>query len=482
MARLGVRHMSVDSILHVTGFETNIAQRLVVRMKAKSWQWYRGREWNTIAGSHQGLQNQRIYSTSFKGLLIAANGQSRLLKWDGHPNHPVEVLSPESPRAYFVIRLGNRLIAAKIRSNSPLDFNPDEVAFSADDDIEEWTNALAGAGRVVVAPEGKGSATNYITGLSAVELGAIMYRQRTLVQVSRTGVRAAPFRFQTIDYAHGTESPYSIDNGGLQLGDFFLGYDYCVYLFDGRNPPQPIGLPIQPLLEERITDLEECIGFIDTLKMEYHLLVPTIENNRPILNEDYIFNIRDFLRKQKLVWRMRDLTLPADDSITTGSYPPKVPTNYIPVVDEYDDPVADIVDANDTTLVDALRQTTAGMVIFGTEDGDTFRIDLDTRVHDGHWLSKQFGKDESLITVDRVRVVASTNQVAYIGVAITWDGGLTFETETIIRLERANKATIPAYGWNPSTGHLFQARVRFISGDCIVHELNLGCQSRGRAG
>lgn len=472
-------------ILHIAGFTSKIGHPLVVRMQAKDWEFYRGRNWDPIvSGTMQGLSWRRIYTTAFKGLLIAANGQDRLLQWDGHPNHAVERVSSEAPRAYYVVRIGNRLFCAKIKSNSPLDFNPDEVAWSADDDIEEWTDAVAGAGRAVIHSETRGSDADHISGLSTLERGVILYRHRSLVLVSKTGVRVAPFRFQTIDAAHGTKSPYSIASGGLALGDFFLGSDYVVYHFDGAGPPIPIGLPIQSRLEERITDLEECVGFIDMQTMEYHLVIPTEENNRPILNEDYIFNIKDYIRKQKLVWRFRDLVLPDEsDEVTTGAYVPEVPTNYIPVVDEYDDPLTDIVDdpPQDTTLVDALVQTTAGKVLFGTNLGETYQIDVDTVIHDGTWLSKQLGKDHELITVDRVRLVASAEAVAYVGVSVTWDGGLTYEDEVVVRIEPANRNAIPASGWHPSTGHLFQMRLRFISGDCIVHELNIWAQPRGRA-
>jgi hypothetical protein len=473
--------IDASPILHVSSFDTPSGQRIGLRMKAGSWERYNGRDWVTIPGTISGIPYMRLYTTVFKGLFIAANGRDRMLKWDGNPAHEVEPLSDEAPRARFVIRIGNRLLAAGIKLSSIADWSADEVAYSADDDIEEWTDVLEGAGSLIASPEGRSEGENGITGLSAMAQGAVLYRERALVMISRTGVRAAPFRFQTIDTAHGTKSPYSIANGGLAIGDFFLGFDHVVYHFDGQSPPVPIGLPIQPLLEQRITDLDDCVGFINPDRMEYCLMVPTQENNKPVLDEMYIFSIRDYLRKKKLNWRYRSLSVPGiADLITTGGYPIKIPTNYVTVVDEYDDPLLDIVDDQDW-IVDSLVQQVASLGMFGTDLGNTYQVDENRMLLEGFWLSKQFGQEHDDFTIDRIRLVASATMLSYVGVSVTWDGGVTFTDEVEVRIEPSNRSAFSGSGWRVSTGRLFQFRLRPLHGDAIVHEINVYGQSRGRS-
>jgi hypothetical protein len=333
-------------VLHITSFERSNGTKLVVRMLYNKWQWFNGAAWVDVPGTVVGLQNQRLYSTVMDGQLIVANGSSRLLSWTGEALDSVVELSVEAPAALFVTRIGNRLIAANLKFVLANDLNPEEVAYSADGDIEEWTDVVAGAGDVIVKPEGTSSARNGITGLSNLERGTVVYRERTLVLASRTGVRAAPFRFVTIDFAHGTESPYSIANGGLALGDFFLGYDHVVYHWDGQSPPVPIGLPIQKRLETRISDLSECVGFIDPIKMEYHLLSPAGAAT-PLLQDEHVFSIRDYIRKKKLSWRYK--ALPVTFQVTTGAHIPRIATQFIPFVDSLNT-VEDRVDPTDPPI------------------------------------------------------------------------------------------------------------------------------------
>lgn len=337
--------LNSSAVLHVTSFEKSDGTKIVVRMKADTWEYFLGAQFVPLAGSVGGLAGKRLYSTVMDDLLIAANGQTILKSWDGNIGHPVQNLSAEAPRARFITRLGQRLFAANLTFIGGADLNQDEIAWSADGDIMEWTDTSLGAGGLRLKPEGTPSLANNITGLSNIERGTLIYRQRSLVLASRTGVRAAPFRFATIDFAHGTESPYSIASGGLLLGDFFLGFDAVVYHFDGVNPPVPIGLPIQTRLKERITSLKDCIGFINPVTMEYYLLSPTINAEPPVLGDAHIFSIRDYLRKQKLSWRYRPLA----ETVTTAAYVPRVSSTSLPFVDSLNT-ILDVVDPTNSPV------------------------------------------------------------------------------------------------------------------------------------
>lgn len=334
-------------ILHITSFEKKDGTKLSVRMRYNAWEWFNGEDWVDVPGSVTGVQNQRLYTTVLDDKLIASNGSNRLLSWDGVAVNPVGNLSGEAPSAFFVTRIGQRLLAAYARPGTTGDFDPNGVFYSADGDILEWTDSVLGAGNLSVKPEGTNTIANFITGLSNLERGTVLYRQRSIVLISRTGVRAAPFRFTTIDFGHGTESPYSIANGGLAFGDFFLGFDYVVYHFDGQSPPVPIGLPIQRRLEERIDDLKECVGFINPVTMEYCLLSPSLGQPKPRLGDLHAFSIRDYIRKKKLSWRYRRID---DINATTAAYMTKLLGTNVPFVDTFSSDVTDRVDPTNPPL------------------------------------------------------------------------------------------------------------------------------------
>lgn len=326
-------------ILHITGYQRSDQSKLVVRMLADRWEWYNGTVWAVIPGTVGGLLKQRLYSTVMDDKLIAANGYTKLKSWDGNFVNSVVDLSAEAPRAKFVTRIGQRLFVAYATFNGVGDLDPNGVAWSADGDMLEWTDTSLGAGSLSLKSEGTVALADTLTGLSNIERGILLYRQRSLVLAQRTGVRAAPFRFATIDFSHGTESPYSIAHGGLNIGDFFLGFDFVVYHFDGQNPPTPVGLPIQRRLEARISNLAECVGYINPLTMDYCLLSPTSNQVAPMLGDMHTFSIRDYIRKQRLSWSYRPLTL----ATSTGTYVPKVAQGTLPVVNTFNT-VADVVD------------------------------------------------------------------------------------------------------------------------------------------
>lgn len=317
-------------VLKLMAFKTT-ANRVIVRMFFDHWEWYNGSTWVAVPGAIGGLAGQRPYAVQMSGKLIASYSNTRLKAWDGVPANAVADLSGEAPKALFVTRIGQRLMVANVSMILANDRDPNGVAWSSDGDIAEWTDVSLGAGLLPVQPEGTSSAANDITGMSNIERGVLIYRERTLVMASRTGVRAAPFRFATIDFAHGTESPHSIANGGLALGDFFLGYDFTVYHFDGQNPPVGVGLNIQRRLQERIGDITECVGFINPLEMTYHLLSPSPESSSPLLVDEHVFSIRDYIRRQKLIWSYRSLSIP----VSTAAYVPAITEVVSPFVDTF---------------------------------------------------------------------------------------------------------------------------------------------------
>lgn len=135
------------------------------------------------------------------------------------------------------------------------------------------------------------------------------------------------------------------------------------------------------------------------------------------------------------------------------------------------------------TLVDASEgvvEKVSAMTLFGTDDGHTYQLALDTLKLGGHWLSKQYGKPDELITLDRVQILASSVKGGIVGVSYTFDGGLTYSDEVLVEIKPANNSSFSGSGWDIATGHLFQVRLRLIDGDMTVHGVDIYAQPRGR--
>ena len=243
LTALGLPVISTESqkVLAIVSFELQSGLKFVVRMRPTRWDYWDGVSWTQLAGSVAGRVNYRWQSCIMRDMLVGANGVGQLVQWDGKATSPVQTLSADAPIAQFITRIGNRILAAKIRPSLGDNFDPYLLAYCADGDITNWTEVNLGAGAGELAPAGSSESAQFFTGLSCLERGAVIYRQRSIVLASLTGVGLAPFRFQHVDFAHGTESPYSIANGGIDIGDIFLGEDYLVYNFDGVSAPVPIG-------------------------------------------------------------------------------------------------------------------------------------------------------------------------------------------------------------------------------------------------
>lgn len=131
--------------------------------------------------------------------------------------------------------------------------------------------------------------------------------------------------------------------------------------------------------------------------------------------------------------------------------------------------------------VGGASQTVVEKPLFGTDVGLTYTIDPSILSLGGFWVSKQFGKPNDLITLDRVRVVATALEAGLIGVSFTFDGGLTYSDEIGIPILPGIKGSNVSSGWTTVTGQVFQVKVRHLAGEVFVHEINIEAQPRGRA-
>lgn len=453
-------------VVSIANYEKFGVNKFLMRLRATGWDRWNGAAWLTLPGGPTGTPSDR-YSTVVAGdKFLAANLIDRIQSWDGVDANAVGNLSADAPIAKFITRIGTRVLAAHIKVGATI--NPNLVAWSADGNITDWTSAIAGAGSAEPPVEGSSRTANYITGLSTLERGVVIYRQRSIQLATLTGVGAAPFRFTTVDFTHGTESPYSIANGGLLNGDYFLGYDYMVYNFNGETCT-PVGLPIYEFLRDGISDRKLVVGAFDENQQEYYLAYPTTGSE--ILTEAYVFNVREYARTQRLVWRKK--TLPANTYSFGYGF---LGVSNDPIVNT----ITDIVDTISTRVNDWGNTYGPDRILFGDDNGQIYQTDNTLVASGGRWESKNFLFDGQVIELDRVRLHYKARALSQVAVAISTDAGKTYQAEKVYTLQASGSGDDFVVDDHRVVGRSIQFRLRPLSGFFVVTQIEATIKPRGR--
>lgn len=453
-------------VMTIANYEkANFAKKLM-RLRPNGWDRWDGASWLTLPGGPTGTPADRYSTLVAYDTFVAANLIDRLQKWDGVDANPVGDLSADAPIAKFITRIGTRILAAYIKVGATID--PHLVAWSADGNIFDWTSSLAGAGSARPPVEGSNRAANFITGLSTLERGAVIYRQRSIQLATLTGIGAAPFRFTTVDFTHGTESPYSIANGGLLNGDYFLGYDSMVYNFDGQSC-KPIGLPIYEFLRDGISDRSVVVGAFDENQQEYYLAYPTAGSE--ILTEAYVFNVREYARTQRLVWRKK--TLPPNTYSFGYGF---LGVSNDPIVNT----ITDIVDTITIRVNDWGNSYGPDRILFGDDNGQVYQTDNTLVADNGRWESKNFLFQGQEVTIDRIRLHYKARAVSTIAVAISTDAGKTWQAEKVYTLQASGTGDDYVVDDHRVTGRSIQFRLRPLTGFLVITQIEATLHPRGR--
>lgn len=457
------------TIIHIAEFKRKDLSTVLVRMRPTEWDRWNGATWLTLtmAPALTGIPGDRPYSVIMQDKLIAAlRSGDRLKKWTGVDGSSVVDLSADAPVAWFLAPMGQRLVAARIDPGGGYD--PYLIKWSGDGFIDDWTDPIKGAGSIILEPEGKTGNPEFITGLSALETALVVYRSRSIVLGTRTGLGAAPFRWATVIFGLGTESPYTIANGGAAVGDFFLGSDYNVYLFNGREAPIPIGEPIYDVIRSQITNPELASGTVDRRSGEYHLAICTGGSTIP--NVDWVFDIRAFLVERRLSWRKKNLTA----GYTVLGFSARAGAAN-PVVDT----VSSIVDTVSIRVDEFGTEPSPQQLLLGDPNGKVWYYDETTFIA-GSYETKVMGDPVQELMLDRIQFSYSARAVGQIAVSMSTDGGLNWGGEKILDL--------PVGGWEQEKGtwfnqvvNLFQLRIRIVSGDVTISKVSAHVTPRGRA-
>lgn len=457
------------TVMRIGHFENNSGQQFIIRMRPTGWDRWDGSNWLTLSGALTGTPADKVSSTVYKGLFIGANLIDRLKSWDGNDAHAVQDLSADAPIAKFVMRLGGHLVAAYIKNGATID--PYEVAWSDFDNPTLWTPGTGNsAGNVDPPVEGADDSPQFITGLSALARGGVIYRQRAIQMMLPTGIGASPFRFVTVDFSHGTESPYSIAHGGQKLGDFYLGHDYMPYLFDGNSEPIPIGFPIHNVLQSSIPDRRMVIGGIDINQQEYYLGYPALGSVG--IFEAWAFSIREYVRSNRLVWRRR--SLPANTSAFGFG---QLSVLNDPLVDS----VSSIVNTVNERVNDFANQTGPDRLIFGDTDGQLWQTDRSTPSPNGSFTSKQFLFGDGYAMIDRLRLWVTATSAATIAVSVSVDGGLSFTAEKIYSTGATPSGAAQMLTQSFRVrGRSVVVRIRPLTGFCNITKMMIRVLNQGR--
>lgn len=454
------------NVMGIFPFELDTATKLMIRCRPTRLDRWNGTNWLELTGALTGTSGDRVYTAVSQGRFVIANGVDKLKSWDGNDAHTVADLSADSPIARFITRIGNRLLAANIKVAGVFDQNA--LAWTTDGNITDWTTANNGAGGTSLLPEGSDKSAGFITGLGTVEGGAVIFRQKGLQIGSLTGIGAAPFRFTTVDFQHGTESPYSICSGGIRSGVYWLGEDYMVYHFDGRSTPTAIGIPIADALRTAVADRRNVLGAVNAKHQELWIGVPT--SNDGLIKIAYIFSIREWARTGRLVWWKRSL-----GAGYRGLGFGYVPTSADPIVDT----VSSIVDSV-TIRVDDFANTQADeRILLGDTVGQVYSLDTSTALTTGIWTSRSIGDGINDITVDLVTLTISATTAGSVEVAGSLDGGTTWSNPKTIVVSGPCKS-LAFSDVLDLTGNKMQFRLRILSGFLLISKIAYTYDDRGR--
>lgn len=456
---LGTRYAggADKTIIGISEFQRKNLSTVLVRHRPTEWDRWNGANWLTLSGTAlTGIAADRLYSVVMSDKLVVANKVDKLKSWDGNDVNPVQDLSADSPVAYFIAPIGNRLVAARVKVGGSID--PYKVQWSTDGDITDWTTANLGAGTSILEPEGKTGASEFITGMSALETALVLYRSRSIMLGMRTGVGSQPFRFTTVVFGLGTDACYSIANGGAQLGDFFLGSDMNVYLFDGKSVPKPIGAPIHPWLRSfPIDPFTGAFGQVDRRLQEYWLMV---YNGSTWIA--WIFNIATYVKTGRLVWRRRDL---GANWTTLGFGATQSTIN--PVVDS----VLAIVNTVNSRVDEYGVFGAEQRLLLGDNNGGVTYQDRSLRVATGYFSTKQYGTPESEVDLDKVFLRYTAGSLSTVEVSVSLDGG-AFVNPKVLTLPQGQNS-LSASTWFSTMCKTYQFRVRLLSGDATIYRIRI---------
>lgn len=453
------------NIMALVPFELVDGTKLMMRMRPTKWDRWNGTTWLELGGTLTGTTSDRLYTVVMQGRVVGANMVDKLKSWDGVDGNNVVDLSADAPIAAFITRIGTRMFAARIKVGSTI--FPYNVAWCADGDITNWTTL--GAGGTTLIPEGSNKDAGFITGLGTVEGGVVVFKQKGLQLGSLTGVGSAPFRFTTVDFQHGTESPWSICAGGAKVGLYFLGDDYMMYHFDGNSLPTPIGIPIYTVLKTSIANRRVVMCTVDSKNQELWVGIPT--DTTGLLKLAYIFSIKDWIADGRLVWRKKSLGA-GYRTLNFGN----VPTTTDPFIDD----VPDIVDTVNIRVDDFANTAADERIVVGNTVGQAYYLDTTNYLATGLWDSRPVGDAEVEITTDLITLFTSSPAGGEVEVSISNDGGLTFLNPVVFTI-LAGIAPRFASDFIYVTGALLQFRLRILSGLVTISKIGWTYENRGRA-
>jgi len=471
LSRLGTLSTeNPNTIIHLAAFQKKApgSSALLVRMMPNGWERWNGAAWLAppITGAITGLSADRLCHAVMSDLLVMANGKDPLWSWDGVDADHIQPLSADAPVAQCICPLGQRLFAAGVKSGGAID--PYLVQWSTLGNIQDWTTIANGAGNAELNPEGRSDGPDFVVSLSAQETALVLYRQRTIVVGTLTGVGAQPLAFRTVVFGLGTNSPDTIVSLGHEYGDIFLGSDRNVYLFNGLglSAPTLLSEPIRLQLQQMVQNPAICCAAFDKRNLKYWLLV---DNGAPLPTIAWILDVKELMVNNRISWRMKTLTASGYASIAYSL----TQVGAIPVVNS----VSAIVNTVNT-IVDqyGITPTTEGIVL-GDGAGGVWYPDAGTSII-GDFQTRMLGKPDRNTGLDRVYLTCQSNLGGVVELSFSTDGGQTWQNAQVISVPAGPRAK-PVSGWFSTVVGTWQFRIRILDGFVTVSELRTSTRDAG---
>lgn len=197
-----------------------------------------------------------------------------------------------APDAFWVESFADRVITLRDGGDSQ------DISWSADGDVDEFSSGDSGGSTLIDA---RGDAINDL--MAAAPLGSdvlAVFRARSIMRAFETGNFDLAVGVVHWQEGLGTESPFSVTV--TPIGILFLAHDLMVYSLT-ESGPTPVGGPIHEELQDLLDedDLDTVDGEYDPIHQEYWLSTPSESTV-------WIFDVGEFLERQILRWRSKNLT------------------------------------------------------------------------------------------------------------------------------------------------------------------------------
>lgn len=248
-------------------------------------------EWVQITGGTGLGQIRRIVSNTSEILTVGED-------WTNQPDNTsvFDIYPPVLLQARYLGIFADRVLALQA------DGDPQKIDWSVNGDGGDYVGN--GSGSSILASFSDDPIDELIAFEPLSSNVGLLFRRRSIMRVTRTGVAANALAFFNWLDNFGTESPFSVTP--VPGGIIFLGHDKQVYYITEQGP-NPISQFIQEELEATIGDLSVVEGQYDLSTQNYILAVPGLSGSNTSVS--WSFDFGRMISESVFAWQKREETM-----------------------------------------------------------------------------------------------------------------------------------------------------------------------------